>query len=97
MTSKDASKDKVHDIVSIDINNAFCAEYERPEDCETLNKVGNFYRRKSIHNDVVRTIERLTSQGFGFALGQHIASDHFEITIKIVESQRALTKKNIQS
>ena len=87
-----SSMQSMHDIyppdypenfVDVMINENFNAIYKRPNDKENLNPLGNFYRRKTIHNDIVRTIERLQSEKLDFDHVTVFLSDHFKIEVLV--------------
>ena len=68
--------------VMVDEN--FIAIYKRQEDQKDLNPIGNFYRRKSIHNDILRTIERMQFEKIDFSSVENFQSDHFKIEVMIM-------------
>ena len=69
--------------VDVKLNESFKAIYKRPEDEANLNPMGNFYRRKSIHNDILRTIERMQMEKINFNNVEDFQSDHFKINVMI--------------
>jgi hypothetical protein len=74
--------------VDVKLNESFKAIYKRPEDEANLNPMGNFYRRKSIHNDILRTIERMNSEKIDFRNFEDFQSDHFKVEVMV----KALSK-----
>jgi hypothetical protein len=74
--------------VDVKLNESFKAIYKRPEDEANLNPMGNFYRRKSIHNDILRTIERMKSEKIDFRNYEDFQSDHFKVEVMV----KALSK-----
>ena len=62
----------------------FWAEYSDTTDVPNLNPIGNFYRRKSIHNAVLRKLESCIDHE-NVKTGDRILCDHFEIEFHIVE------------
>ena len=62
----------------------FEAEYSDITDVTNLNSMGNFYRRKSIHNAVLRKLESYIDKG-NSKTGDRILCDHFAIEFHIVE------------
>lgn len=69
--------------VDVKLNESFKAIYNRPEDEANLNPMGNFYRRKSIHNDILRTIERMKSEKIDFRSFEDFQSDHFKVEVMV--------------
>lgn len=69
--------------VDVKLNESFKAIYKRPGDKEDLNPLGNFYRQKSIHNDILKTIERMKSEKVDFRNFDDFQSDHFKIEVMI--------------
>jgi len=69
--------------VDVKLNEIFKAIYKRPEDKEDLNPLGNFYRRKSIHNDILKTIERMKSEKVDFGNFDEFHSDHFKVEVMV--------------
>ena len=69
--------------VDVKLNESFQAIYKRPEDKEDLNPLGNFYRRKSIHNDILKTIERMKSEKVDFRNFDDFQSDHFKVEVMV--------------
>ncbi|ADE39521.1 hypothetical protein [Candidatus Puniceispirillum marinum] len=67
----------------VELNESFKAIYKRPEDKEDLNPLGNFHRRKSIHNDILRTIERMKSEKIDFRNFEDFQSDHFKVEVMV--------------
>ena len=62
----------------------FEAEYSDITDVTNLNSMGNFYRRKSIHNAVLGKLESYIDKG-NAKTGDRILCDHFAIEFHIVE------------
>ena len=69
--------------VDVKLNESFKGIYKRPEDEANLNPMGNFYRRKSIHNDILRIIERMKSEKIDFRNFEDFQSDHFKIEVMV--------------
>ena len=69
--------------VDVKINESFKAIYKRPEDKEDLNPLGNFHRQKSIHNDILKTIERMNSKKVDFRNFDDFQSDHFKVEVMV--------------
>jgi hypothetical protein len=69
--------------VDVKINEDFTVIYKRPEDKEDLNPLRNFHRRKSIHNDILRTIDRMKSEKIDFRNFEDFQSDHFKIEVMV--------------
>ena len=62
----------------------FEAEYSDITNVKNLNSMGNFYRRKSIHNAVLKKLESFIANG-NAKIGDKILCDDFEIEFHIVE------------
>jgi len=62
----------------------FEAEYPDITDVKNLNAMGNFYRRKSINNAVLKKLESFIANG-NAKIGDRILCDQFEIEFHIVE------------
>ena len=72
-------------IASININQTtITCEYIGVEDDPNLNNIGNFYRRKSINNAVLKKLESFIANG-NAKIGDRILCDQFEIEFHIVE------------
>ena len=71
------------EVVSIKINEKFSAEYEL-EEVDTLNAIGNTFRKNSIHTDVVNTLKEIENSGHTFAYTDLFYSKKHKIRIRIM-------------
>lgn len=84
ITARDVYRpDYPENYVDVKINEDFTVIYKRPEDQEDLNPLGNFHRRKSIHSDILRTIDRMKSEKIDFKNIEYFQSDHFKIEVMV--------------
>ena len=70
-------------VVSIKINENFSAEYEL-EEVNTLDAIGNTFRKNSIHNDVVNTLKEIENSGHTFSYTDLFYSKKHKIRIRIM-------------
>ena len=72
--------------VLVKINEKTSAKYEQ-EKLVSLNAMGNYYRRISIQNDVLNTIDYLRSNNHEFNYGDVLISKKHKTRIRIIESE----------
>jgi hypothetical protein len=75
-------------IGSIKINQTtITCEYIGVEDDPNLNNIGNFYRRKSMHNDILKKLESCSDKDS--KIGDRFISDCFSTELTIIKIEKS--------